>query len=130
MLNYLFAASGMIFALSVFRFQYVSGGVDRAYLGLYKGVAESSVIVFSNAGYALPRPYFSIDLFKQNIEEYLSKSLSPYVGKDFKTSYLFANTVGGKESEPNEASVLLECALSSFASFSKRASFVVTEGKQ
>ena len=68
---------GLVLFLTMFRQSYFLNGINRAYLGLYKGVVESAVIYFDENGKNIT-PYFDKQLFKDAVSDYLLKELKGY----------------------------------------------------
>ena len=74
-MNYI-AIAGFIlaFAVSAFGWNYRLSAANRIYLGLYKGVAEDSVITIDETGRELSKPYISVPLYKANVSRYLESN--------------------------------------------------------
>lgn len=67
----IFASLIFLFSLSIFGWNYQVTTTNRIYLGLYKGVAERSVVVVDSHGKDLEKPMFSEMLFHNNLDNYI-----------------------------------------------------------
>ena len=127
--NLFLVAFSMIFAFSIFHQNIVYSGVNRVYLGLYKGVAESGVITYGRFGNLLDAPYFSVDATKAAVNSYFESSLKRYV-QTYKANYLFYNENGVIDFNlPRSFSVTLKCDISAFQKFERIAYFTLQENK-
>lgn len=61
--------------------------INRAFLCSYKGLYEASVVTVDNNGEPI-YPYFSKNILKEYIEDYLSTSIKRYT-KNFEIGYKF-----------------------------------------
>lgn len=126
MMNMIISGFGLVLFLTMFRQSYFLNGINRAYLGLYKGVVESAVIYFDENGKNIT-PYFDKKLFKDAVSDYLLKELKGYT-ITYSLKYTFKNThspsrLGFKY--PNYASVKITLEDNPLVSFDKSASFVI-----
>ena len=78
MTHLLLAASILVMSVYSFTFCYCHNGVTHAYLGLYKGLVEKSVIEVDTAGEYLSRPVFYLPLLRDLYRDYLEVNLMPY----------------------------------------------------
>ena len=127
--NLFLVAFSMIFSFAIFHQNIVYSGVNRAYLGLYKGVAESGVVTYGRFGNLLERPYFSVSVTKAVVNQYLDSTLKSYVST-YKVDYLFYNEKGVVDYEyPAGFRLVLKCDISAFQEFERVAYFAIQETK-
>lgn len=128
MFNLLFWALVLLFSLSSFQYSFVIGGVNRAFMGIYKAVGESAVIAYDEVGENIV-PYFEPTIFERNVKIYLDQAILHYVG-DYQVSFAYYSPNNGEACEGNcqEANVNFSCAISLTTDFHKSARFVIKEG--
>lgn len=128
MSNILLWGTVLIFALSTFGYTYSLSGVNRAFYGCFKAIAETSVIAYDKTGVS-SSPYFSKSLFEEKCEEYFALALKPYTSVYF-LSFHFCDKDTKKESEyPTQAEVCLSCKVYTKKHYMRSASFFIEEGK-
>lgn len=126
--NILLWGSILIFAINSFGYTYNLSGVNRAFYGCFKAVAETSIIAYSSTGLVM-KPYFHRATFKAQCEKYFASALRPYTSS-YELSYYFADASGNTSSKyPVIAEVGLSCKVYGMKNFHKSASFFVEEGK-
>lgn len=90
MFNMIIAGFFMIFSMNMFFSNFSYMGVYRAYLGMYKGVADLSVQVYFSDGVPLEKPMFHCEKFEENVHQYLKESLKKYV-KNYSVNFDYQN---------------------------------------
>ena len=78
MVELFYSALLLVFALFSFQNVYCVGGVQRAYLGLYKGIAEEAVVVAATEGEYAAKPLFYLPRLRENLRLYFQVNLKPY----------------------------------------------------
>ena len=127
--NLFLVAFSMIFAFAIFHQNIVYSGVNRVYLGLYKGVAESGVVTYGRFGNLLETPYFSVQVTEAAVDSYFESTLKRYV-QTYRADYLFYNKDGAVDYNlPRSFSVTLKCDISAFQRFERTAFFTIQENK-
>lgn len=127
MLNYLFAALAMFISLASFNYSYVLSGVNRAFYGCFKALAESSVLVYDPEGME-QIPYFEPTLFERYSYLYFDEAIKGYV-KQYNLGFSYANDpLVNPNGKYSEASLLFSCQITVSKSFSKSARFLIKEG--
>lgn len=128
-MNYI-AIAGFIFAfaLSAFGWNYRFTAANRIYLGLYKGVAEDSVITVDKEGRELPKPYISVSLFSANLDRYLKKNAGSLLNYSF---MLYATDEGGRRvgESAYKIDALLTFKISLTKDYNRIAVFTIQEGR-
>ena len=125
--NLFLVAFSLIFSFAIFHQNIVFSGVNRAYLGLYKGVAERGVVLFDGSGQMLARPYFDYKITEAGVESYLQRALQSYVA-EYETEYVFYNASGKPNyATPCSFSITLRCDISAFQTFERTACFTIKE---
>lgn len=123
MMNFLLGSLTLLFTTSLFWQSYILMSLNKAYLGLYKGIAESSLICFSERGDLLEEPYFDVGVFQSKTREYLKSAIPfsfPFVVLGFESW----NSTGESDiSRPCTVSVNMRLDGSTIASFDKTAVF-------
>lgn len=123
MMNFLLGSATLLFTVSLFGRSYVLMSLNKAYLGLYKGIAESSLICFSERGDLLDEPYFDVGAFQSKTREYLREAIPfsfPFVVLNFKSW----NAEGESDIDrPCTVAVNMRLDGSTIASFDKTAVF-------
>lgn len=123
MMNFLLGSATLLFTVSLFGRSYVLMSLNKAYLGLYRGIAESSLICFSERGDLLEEPYFDVGSFQSKTREYIKLAVPftfPFVTLKFESW----NSLGELDiNRPCTVSVNIRLDDSSFASFDKTAVF-------
>ncbi|MCR5079091.1 MAG: hypothetical protein K6B65_04145 [Bacilli bacterium] len=125
--NVIFMSMVFVFAMTSFLRTYNLSTFRKAYLGLYKGVADNSVITISNIGKNLDKPLFYLPLFEKNVSDYLETELGG------KLKYLYEVYVYDEETESKaeygyKAEIDLRCRITDWRWITKIAIFVVQEG--
>lgn len=124
MLNMIISGFGLVLFLSMFRQAYFVSGINRVYLGLYKGVIESSVVYFNDEGLNIT-PYFDRALFKDAVGSYFEREFKGYK-VTYSLTYKFRNTTSrlpNAQLYPNTASVQITLYDNPLVTFDKKASF-------
>jgi hypothetical protein len=132
MMNLLMYAFYFVLSTAIFEFSYLYGGIDRTFIGLNKGIAESSLLSVDAAGNPLSKPYFSADLFEVKTNEYFRVSLSGYLVDDPSLTYWYFDysTLAevARKANPTGIKVTLRCAIGCFGEYNKSISFALREG--
>lgn len=123
--NMICSALMLIFLVSSFRFSYVTMGVNRVFLGLFGGAAESAVVVYK-ASAELDVPHFYVPYFKAAVNTYLADNLTRYA-PNYDTSFYFRYKRVSGVRLAIEASVTL-IVQDYFINFVQTATFRVVEG--
>lgn len=76
MLNFLLGITLMIGSLLLFRTTYFYTNLNRVFLGLYNTVGLANVVAFDTRGVLLDYPYFYAKGVRDDVEYYLTESLS------------------------------------------------------
>ena len=125
--NLFIVAFSLIFSFALFHQNIVFSGVNRAYLGLYKGVPEAGVVAYGANGEYLEHPYFDVEMTVRAVDGYFDKALKSYVAT-YKTTYWFYDDDWGETiEEPVVFIVRLQCRISDFQDFRRDASFMIKE---
>ena len=128
-MNYI-AIAGFIlaFAVSIFGWNYRLTAANRVYLGLYKGVAEDSVITVDQTGRELSKPYISVSLFSTNLSRYLEKNKSSLLSYSFQ---LYATNEAGQRvgEEAYKIAAMINFKLSLVKDYQRIAVFAIQEGR-
>ena len=72
------AGMTMLLVLIGFNQAYCISGIHTAYLGLYKGIVEESVVVANSGGNLYASPFIHIERLNALLETYYQVNLSPY----------------------------------------------------
>ena len=72
------AGMTMLLVLIGFNQAYCISGIHSAYLGLYKGIVEESVIVANSGGNLYTSPFIHVERLNALLETYYQVNLSPY----------------------------------------------------
>lgn len=124
MLNMIMSGFGLILLVFTFRQSYFVEGLNRSFLGLYKGPAENAVIVYDNNGNNI-EPYFDQTLFKTMISDYLEKEFSKY-RVVYSLDYKFLDSITNEySSKPDFASVRIKIHNKPLIKFDKKANFEI-----
>ena len=127
--NLFLVAFSMIFAFAIFHQNIVYTGVNRVYLGLYKGVAESGVVSYGRYGNLLDVPYFSVETTEAAVTLYFDSTLKRYV-QSYGATYMFYDKNGDIDMNmPCTFSVTLRCDISAFQHFERIAYFTIQENR-
>lgn len=78
MVNILFCGIFLVAALLGFGHTLNFGMSQRAYLGIYRGLIDKSVVVFDDKGTYLTAPFFDIPSLKTDLGNYFKANLNPY----------------------------------------------------
>lgn len=125
MFGMIFAGFFMIFSVNMFYTNFTYMGVYRAYLGIYKGVAEVSVVAYGEDGMAFAHPLFDCDLFEENVRQYYAASLSKYI-KTYDLSFSYPDyVVLNYKTWAKKARATLTCTINGFSEKSFVASFEI-----
>ena len=128
-MNYI-AIAGFIlaFAVSIFGWNYRLTAANRVYLGLYKGVAEDSVITVDETGRELSKPYISVSLFSSNLSRYLERNSSSLLNYSFD---LYAMNENGQRvgEQAYKIAALLNFQLTFVKDYQRIAVFSIQEGR-
>ena len=128
-MNYI-AIAGFIlaFAFSVFGWNYRLTAANRVYLGLYKGVAEDSVITVDQTGRELSKPYISVSLFSNNLNRYLEKNAHSLLSYSFQ---LYATNEYGQRvgEQAYKLAAIINFKLSLVKDYQRIAVFAIQEGR-
>ena len=125
--NLIFMAMVFAFAISSFAQTYSRSTFLKAYLGLYKGIADNSVIFVSTSGSNLEKPMFYLPLLDKNVSEYLKTELGG------KLNYLYEVYVleEGTENPADygyKAEIDLKCKIADWHWIAKTAVFAIQRG--
>ena len=127
MVHLFLAGIAMVFLLNGFHFMYCFSGVERAYLGLYKGIVEEATVVAHTNGGFLVMPKIHLPRLRQLLDEYLLVELEPYC-----RSYSYAvDPVGTSASSETAAKIVITIAarIDDLHDFHKTAHFKIEEAK-
>ncbi len=127
MQNIIFVSMVFTFAMTSFLRTYNLSTFRKAYLGLYKGLADNSVIIVSDTGTNLEKPLFYLPLFDKNVSDYLETELGG------KLKYLYEVYVFDEETEKPadygyKAEVDIRCKITDWRWVGKTAIFAIQEG--
>ena len=78
MVNVLFCAIFMVASLVSFTSAFNLGGVQRAFLGLYRGILDASVVVADANGSYQGLPHFDLNHLSNDLDIYFLNNLKPY----------------------------------------------------
>lgn len=127
MMNLFLYSTFFIGGLSLFQYSFLVGSLNRTYLGLFKGVAEASIIAYSSSGTAVT-PYFSKTLFEKNVNSYFQNNEIPGSGVVEPTfSYEYGEYYSA--AKPNIAYVSISHPMGIYGTFDKTARFEVVDSE-
>ena len=99
-------------------------GVNRAFLGIYKGVVEKSVIVAKSTGDYEAYPYFDLEELKEDVGEYFSLNIPKYAPYEFEVTPLrFASVSVGQR--PIKVRITLVTRIMGATPIQKKAVFAI-----
>ena len=78
MVHLFLASMCMVLLLNGFHYLYCFSGVQRAYLGLYKGIIEEGTAVAKVDGDYADSPYFHLPWLRELLTDYFALELKPY----------------------------------------------------
>lgn len=126
MVHMVLAGLAMVFLVTGFHYVYCFSGVQRAYLGLYKGIVEEAVVVADERGNYLSRPLIYMPRLEALLEDYLDTELRPYC-----RSYEYAVKQKGSAIHAkavNKVVITLNAVIDDVHRFEKSAIFAIGEG--
>lgn len=126
MLNLVYVATSLAFAFAMFHQTMCYNSVNRAYLGMYKGLFESCVIAYDTSGNYLAQPFFDRDLVKASLQDYYALNLEPYV-MEYNVRTVFCDYYGNsaKRVKPTVVKVYLTAKISEWQQYSRNALFTI-----
>lgn len=122
MFHYLFGTLFLLATVFCFNQEYCMKGALNAYYGLYKGVVESAVISYS-AGAKEIGPYFSKDLVKLTVDQYLEDNLKKYC-RSYQVDYYYKDYV---RRLPKALKIEITAQISDISTMHRVAVFVIQE---
>ena len=125
MMHMILAGIAMVFLLNGFHYLYCFSGVNRAYLGLYKGIVEEATMVAGSAGGYLSKPVIHIGRLETLLERYFTVELKPYCRR-----YDYAVTVPDYSYVPATASrvvITIDVTIDDLHQLRKEARFKIQE---
>ena len=122
MFHYLFGSLFLLVTVFCFNQEYCLKGALNAYYGLYKGVVESAVIAYSPGAKEIG-PYFSKDLVKHVVDEYLEDNLKKYC-HSYEVNYYFKDYV---RRLPKALKIEITAQISDISTLHRIAVFVIQE---
>ena len=122
MFHYLFGTLFLLATVFCFNQEYCMKGALNAYYGLYKGVVESAVISYS-AGANEIGPYFSKDLVKLTVDQYLEDNLKKYC-RSYQVDYYYKDYV---RRLPKALKIEITAQISDISTMHRVAVFVIQE---
>ena len=126
MIHMLGASILMVFTIHFFSVNYTLSKINTAYYGLYKGVAENSVIVSDSEGNELASPVFSAALMKERVGAYFEVNVKPYC--KYKLKYYFFKGTKPVADLASKASIAITFYPYGWHSYERVASFQITKG--
>ncbi len=78
MVHLFLASMCLVLLLNGFHYLYCFSGVQRAYLGLYKGIIEEGTAVAKVDGDYADAPYFHLPWLRELLTDYFALELKPY----------------------------------------------------
>lgn len=127
MMHMIVAGIAMVFLINGFHFVYCFSGVQRAYLGLYKGIVEEATMVVNTSGGYLATPMIHIARLNTLLEDYFHTELDAYC-----RSYEYRVSVPGTHLHvlsSRKVVITLDVTLDDLHQFHKTAHFMVEEAK-
>mgnify|MGYP004551506323 FL=1 len=125
MLNMIMSGFGLILLVFTFKQSYFVEGLNRSFLGLYKGPAENAVVAYDDDGNNI-EPYFDQIVFKTMVGDYFEREFSKYMvvySLDYKFLDSFTHEYSSK---PDFASVRIRIYNKPLIKFDKKANFTIT----
>ena len=122
MFHYLFGSLFLLVTVFCFNQEYCLKGALNVYYGLYKGVVESAVIAYSPGAKEIG-PYFSKDLVKHVVDEYLEDNLKKYC-HSYEVNYYFKDYV---RRLPKALKIEITAQISDISTLHRIAVFVIQE---
>lgn len=110
-----------------FSVNYTLSNIERAYLGLYKGIAENSVIVSDSTGAELNEPVFSRTTFTTNVKAYCELEVKPICKYSLSINYYAKSGQSGLTS-PYKAKVTITFYPKMWKRISRVATFQIVKG--
>lgn len=122
MMNFLLGGLALIFSLGMFNHTYITSSLNRCFLGLYNGIAESSLIAYSSSGSTMPLLYFDVSSFQKKVREYVREQIPFSTPTVYITMDYWNLAYPELEQQPDHVSVRLWTS-GSFFDFDKTAVF-------
>ena len=125
MIEALFSALIVAFSLSCFFEIDAISGVNKVFLGLYKGIFEDAVYVYDQNGKTANVPYFKMDDLRQRLDEYFAISLPRYVQEYDYSLTALQMTLVSFWPQPIKVKLDLRCVISWKRTIEKTAVFAI-----